>query len=64
MKFHIVFLLLVYCLHTQAQEPYSVDVTKVTTDVLRGHLDLGGRNPKGDTIGGDNGYNGTHQLLA
>jgi len=33
-----------------AQKSYQVDVTKVRTDVKRGHLDLGGRNVKGDTI--------------
>lgn len=34
-----------------AQKNYQVDVTRVRTDVMRGHLDLGGRNIKGDTIG-------------
>ena len=59
MKFFIVCLSLVLCLYAQiisAQEPYSVDVTKVKTDVLRGHLDLGGRNSKGDTIGVNSFY--------
>ncbi len=39
-----------------AQKSYHVDVTKVKTDVLRGHLDLGGRNVKGDTIGVNSFY--------
>ncbi len=37
--------------HTLAQESYSIDVTKTKTEVMRGHLDLGGRNLKGDSIG-------------
>lgn len=39
-----------------AQTTYNIDVTKVKTDVLRGHLDLGGRNVKGDTIGVNSFY--------
>jgi len=35
---------------SSAQKSYQVDVTKVRTDVKRSHLDLGGRNVKGDTI--------------
>ncbi len=34
-----------------AQKNYQIDVTKVRTDVMRGHLDLGGRSITGDTIG-------------
>ena len=33
-----------------AQNNYSIDITKVKTDVKRGHLDLGGSNVKGDKI--------------
>ncbi|GEC72317.1 Glycosyl hydrolases family 35 [Flavobacterium flevense] len=33
-----------------AQNNYSIDITKVKTDVKRGHLDLGGSNAKGDKI--------------
>ena len=40
----------------QAQATYKIDVTNVKTDVLRGHLDLGGRNIKGDTIGVNSFY--------
>ncbi|OYX82267.1 MAG: hypothetical protein B7Y83_15340, partial [Flavobacteriales bacterium 32-34-25] len=39
-----------------AQKIYQVDVTKVRTDVKRGHLDLGGRSIKGDTIGVNSFY--------
>ena len=39
-----------------AQTTYNIDITKVKTDVLRGHLDLGGRNIKGDTIGVNSFY--------
>jgi len=39
-----------------AQTTYNIDITKVKTDVLRGHLDLGGRNEKGDTIGVNSFY--------
>jgi hypothetical protein len=34
-----------------AQKNYNVNITSVKTDVLRGHLDLGGRSKNGDTIG-------------
>ena len=40
----------------QAQATYKIDVTNVKTDVLRGHLALGGRNIKGDTIGVNSFY--------
>ncbi|WP_140486991.1 beta-galactosidase [Flavobacterium sp. GSA192] len=33
-----------------AQTNYSIDITKVNTEVKRGHLDLGGSNAKGDKI--------------
>ena len=33
-----------------AQNSYSIDITKVKTDVKRGHLDLGGSNANGDKI--------------
>jgi beta-galactosidase len=39
-----------------AQNNYQIDVTNVRTDVIRGHLDLGGRNPQGDTIGVNSFY--------
>lgn len=39
-----------------AQTVYRVDVTKVRTDVVRGHLDLGGRSISGDTIGVNSFY--------
>lgn len=34
-----------------AQSVHSVDVRGARQDVVRGHLDLGGRNPEGDSIG-------------
>ncbi|MFC5683687.1 beta-galactosidase [Flavobacterium sp. MAHUQ-51] len=33
-----------------AQNQYSIDITKVNTEVQRGHLDLGGSSTKGDKI--------------
>lgn len=33
-----------------AQNNYKIDITKVRTDVIRGHLDLGGKNPAGEEI--------------
>lgn len=39
-----------------AQNNYTIDITKVRTDVKRGHLDLGGRSIKGDTIGVNSFY--------
>jgi beta-galactosidase len=36
---------------TWAQVSYSIDITSVQTSVLRGHLNLGGRNVQGDSIG-------------
>lgn len=41
---------------TFAQKNYQIDVTKVKTDVKRGHLDLGGRSINGDTIGVNSFY--------
>lgn len=47
----LVFLFICCCsIETIAQNSYAIDITKVKTDVLRGHLDLGGNNKKGDTI--------------
>jgi beta-galactosidase len=39
-----------------AQTSYHINVTKARTEVIRGHLDLGGRNIKGDTIGVNSFY--------
>jgi hypothetical protein len=39
-----------------AQTHYQTDVTSVQTDVLRGHLDLGGKGRSGDTIGVNSFY--------
>lgn len=36
---------------TQAQTVYSVDVRGARQEIVRGHLDLGGRNAQGDSIG-------------
>jgi len=40
----------------QAQTTYNIGITNVKTDVLRGHLDLGGRSINGDTIGVNSFY--------
>ena len=37
-------------MNVMAQNNYAIDITKVKTDVLRGHLDLGGSNAKGEKI--------------
>ena len=60
-KFSIVLALtiLLFCstaMDVVAQNNYTIDITKVRTDVLRGHLDLGGRSVKGDTIGVNSFY--------
>lgn len=39
-----------------AQKRYQIDVTNVQTAVKRGHLDLGGRNINGDSIGVNSFY--------
>ncbi len=39
-----------------AQKSYRVDVSNVQTNVIRGHLDLGGRSSNGDTIGVNSFY--------
>ena len=45
------FFVLFFCsINFIAQNQYSIDVTKVKTNVLRGHLDLGGTNKNGDKI--------------
>ncbi|GEL11307.1 Glycosyl hydrolases family 35 [Flavobacterium glycines] len=51
-KYKKLFILLLSCysVKTIAQNSYVIDITKVKTDVLRGHLDLGGNNKTGDTI--------------
>ena len=46
-------LLINLAVHAQT---YNIDITRAKTDVLRGHLDLGGRNVKGDTIGVNSFY--------
>lgn len=45
-----ILLFIVNPINTLAQNKYDIDITNVKTSVLRGHLDLGGNNTKGDTI--------------
>lgn len=52
----ILSLLTTIVVSVQAQTTYNIDITSVKTDVLRGHLNLGGRNIKGDTIGVNSFY--------
>lgn len=40
----------------QAQTTYKIDISKAENKIIRGHLDLGGRNVKGDTIGVNSFY--------
>jgi hypothetical protein len=48
----VCFILIFSCVQSIcAQANYSIDVTKVQTSVMRGHLNLGGRNLQGDSIG-------------
>ena len=42
--------LLLVAFSLSAQNKYQLDVTKVQTEVKRGHLDLGGKNPAGEEI--------------
>ena len=42
--------LLLVAFSISAQNKYTIDVAKVRTVVIRGHLDLGGKNPAGDEI--------------
>lgn len=57
MKFKaLISVMLFIAFSMSAQKNYQIDVTKVRTDVMRGHLDLGGRNSKGDTIGVNSFY--------
>lgn len=55
-RYLIVSLLLLFLFAGIAQKNYTIDVSKVKTDVLRGHLDLGERNIKGDSIGVNSFY--------
>jgi beta-galactosidase len=43
-------------LNVKAQNKYSIDITNSKYDVKRGHLDLGGSNAKGETIGVNSFY--------
>ena len=54
--YYLISVLLFIAVSLSAQKSYQVDVTNVRTDVMRGHLDLGGRNAKGDTIGVNSFY--------
>ena len=50
-KFNTIILVFLFVsVSLSAQNNYSIDITKVKTDVKRGHLDLGGSNVKGDKI--------------
>jgi hypothetical protein len=40
----------------QAQKTYEIDVRQADKKIVRGHLDLGGKNIKGDTIGVNSFY--------
>lgn len=40
----------------QSQTAYKIDISKAEKKIIRGHLDLGGRNIKGDTIGVNSFY--------
>jgi len=42
--------------HLAAQNTYSIDISQVKTEVKRGHLDLGGKNLLGDSIGVNSFY--------
>lgn len=40
----------------QSQTTYNIDISKAEKKIIRGHLDLGGSNAKGDTIGVNSFY--------
>ncbi len=55
-KIYLIITLTFIALSLYSQRNYQIDITKVRTDVMRGHLDLGGRSITGDTIGVNSFY--------
>lgn len=49
-KLNILMTLLTAVSILNSQNVYNIDVSSSTTKIIHGHLDLGGSNPKGDTI--------------
>lgn len=56
MKNKFLLILLVVSSVVFSQKSYQIDVSKVKTGVMRGHLDLGGKNIHGDSIGVNSFY--------
>lgn len=54
--FYLLLGLLSASLLATAQKSYTIDVTHVKTAVVRGHLDLGGKNKNNDSIGVNSFY--------
>jgi len=50
MKSYFILLLLTVVLGTTAQTSYKVAVNQPGKEPVRGHLDLGGSNPSGDSV--------------
>jgi len=48
--FTVILLSLLFISASFSQNNYNIDVSQVNTDVIRGHLDLGGSNQKGDSF--------------
>jgi len=49
-KILVVCFVVVSTFNITAQNNYNIDITKVENNILRGHLDLGGTNNKGESI--------------
>lgn len=56
MKSFFVFFLLTVVLGTTAQTSYKVAINQPEKEPLRGHLDLGGSNPSGDSVSVNSDY--------
>lgn len=54
-KYFLVFTFLLYNV-TYAQDTYTIDVNNSEKKIIRGHLNLGGSNPQGDTLSVNNYY--------
>src|SRR5687767_11656811 len=49
-KYLLLFAILLISTNSFSQKIYSIDLPKEDKKILRGHLDLGGKNPNGDSI--------------
>ncbi|MEX2601762.1 MAG: beta-galactosidase [Balneolaceae bacterium] len=57
MKFnYLLVIIFLACNVAYAQDTYTIDVRNAEKEIIRGHLNLGGSNPQGDTISVNNYY--------